>query len=160
MSQPTPHAKAVARSRARLGAVQALYQMELAETDLSDILAEYGAGAIARGVSEAEMGSEDFAFFSDIISGVVKDQRTIDPKINGCLADGWRLERLDSILRAILRAGTYELTQRADVPARVVINEYLNLTHAFFDAGESKFINGVLDRLARELRAAEIVGQS
>lgn len=160
VKQSAPNDRAVARSRARLGAVQALYQMELAETDLSDILAEYGAGEIARGISASDAGSEDFEYFSNIISGVVKEQRTIDPKINGCLAEGWRLERLDSILRAILRAGTYELTLRPDVPARVVINEYLDLTHAFFEADESKFVNGVLDRLARELRAAEFVGQS
>jgi len=159
MSKSKSGNKAVARSRARLGAVQALYQMEIAETDLSDILAEYGAGSVARGVSEAETGSEDFKFFSDIVTGVVKDQRTIDPKINECLATGWRLERLDSILRAILRAGTFELAQRADVPARVIINEYLNVAHAFFEGEEPKFVNGILDRLARELREAEIVGQ-
>lgn len=160
MSKSASSNRAVARSRARLGAVQALYQMEIAETDLSDILAEYGAGSVARGVSEAETGSEDFKFFSDIVAGVVKDQRTFDPKINDCLATGWRLERLDSILRAILRAGTFELSQRPDVPARVVINEYLNVAHAFFEGDEPKFINGILDRLARELREAETVGQS
>lgn len=160
MKKPVPRNRTVARSRARLGAVQALYQMEIAETDLSDILAEYGAGAIAQGISEIESGVEDFTFFSEIVSGVVKEQRTIDPKINECLAKGWRLERLDSILRSILRAGTYELSQRPDIPARVVINEYLNVSHAFFEGDEPKFVNGILDRLARELRETEIVGQS
>ena len=152
--------RALPRTRARLGAVQALYQMELAETDLSDILAEFGAGALARvdDEDEAESAEGDFEFFRDLVTGVVREQRSIDPKINDCLAEDWRIDRLDSILRAILRAGTYELSNRMDVPVKVVINEYLDVAHAFFDDEEPKFINGVLDRLARELRRAEIVG--
>ena len=166
--------KALPRTRARLGAVQALYQMELADTDLSDIFAEYGAGAVARGFEELSepdggvpdesakdaepgVGGDDFEFFRDVVAGVVREQRAIDPKINSCLAQGWRLERLDSILRAILRAGTYELAHRADVPARVVINEYLDVAHAFFEGDEPKFVNGVLDRLARQVREPETV---
>lgn len=168
MAQPAGN-KALPRTRARLGAVQALYQMELADTDLSDIFAEYGAGTVARGFEElSEDGkdggdvdpdtkSDDFEFFRDVVSGVVREQRDIDPKINNCLAQGWRLERLDSILRAILRAGTYELAHRSDVPARVVINEYLDVAHAFFEGDEPKFVNGVLDRLARQVREPETV---
>lgn len=145
------------RTRARLGAVQALYQMELADTDLTDILAEYGVGALARGFDDETATSEDFEFFRDVVSGVVREQRQIDPRINTCLAEGWRLDRLDSILRAILRAGTYELSHRKDIPAPVVINEYLDVAHAFFEDDEPKFVNGVLDRLARQLREAETV---
>ena len=154
-----PGQKGVARSRARLGAVQALYQMDLAETDLSDILAEFGSGKLAEGLDEEETvgGESDFEFFRDLVTGVVREQRAIDPKINDCLAKNWRIDRLDNILRAILRAGTYELTNRSDVPVKVVINEYLDVAHAFFDDEEPKFINGVLDRLARELRGAEFV---
>lgn len=149
--------RALTRTRARLGAVQALYQMELAETDLSDILAEYGAGSVAQGLEDEGPAKEDFEFFKDIVSGVMREQRSIDPKINTCLAEGWRLDRLDSILRAILRAGTYELTFRPDVPPAVVINEYLDVTHAFFEGEEARFVNGVLDRLSRELREAGTV---
>ncbi len=168
MARPAGN-KALPRTRARLGAVQALYQMELADTDLSDIFAEYGAGAVARGFEElsedendggeVEPGtkSDDFEFFRDVVSGVVREQRDIDPKIHSCLAHGWRLERLDSILRAILRAGTYELAHRSDVPSRVVINEYLDVAHAFFEGDEPKFVNGVLDRLARQVREPETV---
>ncbi len=149
--------RALTRTRARLGAVQALYQMELAETDLSDILAQYGSGAIVQGLDEDEKRADDFEFFKDLVTGVVREQRDIDPKIDECLAGGWKLSRLDSILRAILRAGTYELSVRTDVPAPVVINEYLDVAHAFFSEDEPKFVNGVLDRLARELRDTEAV---
>ena len=154
-----PGQKGVARSRARLGAVQALYQMDLAETDLSDILAEFDAGTLSEGLNEEETvgGESDFEFFRDLVTGVVREQRAIDPKINDCLAKNWRIDRLDNILRAILRAGTYELSNRSDVPVKVVINEYLDVAHAFFDDEEPKFVNGVLDRLARELRGAEFV---
>lgn len=149
--------RALPRTRARLGAVQALYQMELADTDLADILAEYGAGSVARGFDEESSTRDDFEFFRDIVSGVVREQREIDPRINGCLAEGWRLDRLDSILRAILRAGTFELAHRADIPAAVVINEYLDVAHAFFEDDEPKFVNGVLDRLARQVRETQTV---
>ena len=149
---------AIARSRARLGAVQALYQMELAETDLSDILAEFGAGSVAQGIGEGDTAPDDFDFFKAVLTGVIQEQRAIDPRIDACLATGWRLERLDSILRAILRAATFELSNRHDVPVRVVISEYLEVAHAFFEGDEPKFINGVLDRLARDLRESELVG--
>lgn len=147
--------RALSRTRARLGAVQALYQMEIAETDLSDILAEFGAGTVVQGIEEEEATAEDFEFFRDLVTGIVREQRTIDPVINASLAAGWKLGRLDSILRAILRAGTFELSHRPEVPTAVVINEYVNVAHAFFDGTEPKFINGVLDRLARDLRQTE-----
>ena len=147
--------RALPRTRARLGAVQALYQMEIAETDLSDILAEFGAGKVVQGIEDDETGVEDFEFFRDLVTGIVREQRSIDPVINGSLAAGWKLGRLDSILRAILRAGTYELSHRPEVPTAVVINEYVDVAHAFFDDTEPKFINGVLDRLARDLRQTE-----
>jgi len=141
------------RSTARLGAVQALYQMEFAGTDLADILADYGTRGAARADDGEEMAEADFAFFRDLVTGVVRDQREIDPKIDETLTGSWRLDRLDSILRAVLRAGTYELVARRDVPVKVVINEYLEVAHAFFDGDEAKLVNGVLDRLARIHRA-------
>src|SRR5690606_8241913 len=98
----------------------------------------------------------DPTFFAELLRGVVRRQRDIDPLVDKQLAAGWNLSRVDSILRAILRAGTYELLERLDVPARVVINEYIEIAHAFFSGDEPKVVNGVLDKIARRLRAAEM----
>ncbi len=147
--------RAVSRSAARLGAVQALYQMELAGTDVSEILAEYGASRQGEAFEDGEHGTADTAFMHDIIKGVVRDQRAIDKALVGCLSDGWTLPRLDATLRAILRSAGYELAARSDVPGRVVISEYVDVARAFFDGPEPKFINAALDKLAREKRQAE-----
>lgn len=142
----------------RLAAVQALYQMEVAGTDLNDVAAEFAAGAMGRYIGEAEgleLVEPDAGFFRDLIFGVVKDQRELDPVINAALAQGWKLDRLDATLRAVLRAGAYELKHRRDVPMKAVITEYLDIARAFFDGPEPKVVNGVLDRLARDWRAGE-----
>lgn len=150
-----------ARTAARLAAVQALYQMDLAGTDLNDVIAEF-----MRERFEAPNGSDDETagipakktdrlFFADILKGVLRRQREIDPLVDDQLATGWRLVRVDSILRAILRAGVSELLERADVPARVVINEYINVAHFFFSEDEPRVVNGVLDKIARKVRAKE-----
>ena len=97
-------------------------------------------------------------FFSELLRGVVHRQRDIDPLVDQQLAEGWRLIRIDAIVRAILRAGVFELMERPDVPARVVINEYINVAHSFFSDEEPKVVNGVLDKLARRLRTAEFDG--
>lgn len=94
-------------------------------------------------------------FFADVLKGVVRRQREIDPMVDQQLAEGWRLTRIDSILRAILRGGTLELVERPDVPARVVITEYVNVAHSFFEGDEPRVVNGVLDKLARRLRPTE-----
>ena len=94
-------------------------------------------------------------FFTELLRGVVRRQRDIDPLVDQQLAEGWRLIRIDAIVRAILRAGVFELMERPDVPARVVINEYINVAHSFFSDEEPKVVNGVLDKLARRLRASE-----
>jgi N utilization substance protein B len=144
-----------ARSAARMAAVQALYQMDVAGTDLAEVIHEFVTLRFpARDAEEAVRGA-DPQFFSDILHGVVRLQRDIDPMVDTALASGWRLVRVDSILRAILRAGVFELKERRDVPARVAINEYINVAHAFFDEEEPKVVNGILDRLARQLRASE-----
>lgn len=146
-----------ARSSARDAAVQALYQMDMAGTDLNDVIREFETLRFAE--SETEQGSQpadtDAQFFADVLRGVIRRQRDIDPAIDEQLATGWRLVRVDSILRAILRAGLFELYERRDVPARVVINEYIDVAHAFFDGEEPKVVNGILDRLARRLRSDE-----
>ncbi len=160
MTEPTEPREAErallgARTAARLGAVQALYQMDLVQSDMADILAEFGATRLGEDFEDGQCGRADFPFLSDIVTGVVREQRRIDPALNDCLAEGWTLARLDSILRAILRAAAYELVARRDVPARVIINEYMEIAHAFFDEDEPGFVNGVLDRLAHNHRAEE-----
>ncbi len=140
------------RSAARLGAVQALYQMDLAQTDLTDILAEFPSHRLGGELDGDQYEDADVAFFRDIVTGVVRSQRELDPEIDRVLAKGWTLSRLDSTLRAILRAGAYELKARMDVPYRVVINEYMDVAKAFFEDDEPKFVNGALDHLAKALR--------
>ena len=137
------------RARARLAALQALYQMEIGGADPDDVIDEFIVHRLAEG------GPTDQQFFTDIIRGVIKHQVEIDRALAGALAEGWKLERIDSILRALLRSASYELIGRADVPAKVVIDEYVELARDFFDGDEPKFVNAVLDRLAREKRAAE-----
>ena len=143
------------RSLARVAAVQALYQMDMAATDLNDVIREFETHRFAAAEQAAGAGEIDAQFFADILRGVVRRQRDIDPAIDEQLATGWRLERVDSILRAILRSGAFEFLERRDVPARVVINEYIEVAHDFFDGDEPKVVNGVLDRLARRYRPAE-----
>ena len=141
------------RRVARLAAVQAIYQMELTGDDAEAVTREF---IKHRFTHETEMtGPADEAFFTAIVKGVPLHQVEIDRSIVRCLASDWRLERVDSILRAILRAGTFELIGRPDVPAKVVIDEYLEISHAFFGADEPGFVNAVLDKLARRKRAQE-----
>ena len=102
------------------------------------------------------MEGADFAFLKNIVEGVVREQRSIDPKINDSLAPGWSLSRLESIMRAMLRAGSYELMFRDDIPAKAVISEYVDVAHAFYDGDQPGFVNGVLDRLARSLAVPKL----
>jgi N utilization substance protein B len=139
-----------ARSTARLACVQALYQMEIAGTDVRQILAERAAGTVGGEVDGAELAAPDQAFLADLVTGIVREQARLDPEIDACLSEGWSLGRVDSILRAILRAGAYELALRRDVPFKATIDEYVDIAHAFFDGPETKVVNGVLDRLARQ----------
>ncbi|HZT48886.1 MAG TPA: transcription antitermination factor NusB [Hyphomicrobiaceae bacterium] len=160
--------KGLSRSQARLAAVQALYQMDLAETDLAAVIAEFethrlGPGAADGGDSGADASAEqstgaeaDREHFASVLRGVVRRQREIDPMVDRQLAEGWRLTRIDSILRAILRAATFELMELTDVPPRVVISEYIDVAHAFFEGDEPKVVNGVLDAIARKLRPGDL----
>jgi N utilization substance protein B len=141
----------VRRSAARLAAVQALYQMDLAQTDVGEVLAQFSTRTTRANFDDGNVEGADFAFLKDIVEGVVREQRAIDPKIGECLAPGWSLSRLESIMRAMLRAGAYELMFRDDVPAKAVISEYVEVAHAFYDGDQPGFVNGVLDRLARSL---------
>jgi transcription antitermination protein NusB len=145
----------VARSAARLGAVQALYQMDLAGTDVGEVLAQFSARASGDAFDEGQCGPADFPFLKEVVDGVVREQRTIDPAVNRLLDKSWPLARLDATLRAILRAAAYEIMFMENVPARVAINEYLDVAHAFFDEQEPKLLNGVLNSLARQRRPDE-----
>ncbi|MDR3494404.1 MAG: transcription antitermination factor NusB [Ancalomicrobiaceae bacterium] len=146
------------RGTARLAAAQALYQMEIAGSELGDVIAEFEAYRLGKEIDGLQFREADAAFFRDIVSGVVREQRRIDPSVHLALTEGWPLKRIDVTLRAILRAGTYELLARKDVPARVVITEYVDVAKAFFGEDEPGIVNGVLDRLAREIRPEEMAG--
>ena len=147
--------KADRRAAARLAAAQALYEMEVADKGLADILAEFEAHWIGREVEGDQYNEAELEFFRDIVSGVLNDQHAIDRGLDDALVKGWPLKRVEALMRAILRAAFYELKRRPDVPARVVITEYVDIAAAFFGPEESGMINAVLDALARETRAAE-----
>ncbi|QFU16593.1 transcription antitermination factor NusB [Microvirga thermotolerans] len=149
-------AKPAERSAARLAAVQALYQMDVSGKGVIDALAEFEAFWIGREVEGIEFQPSDLEFFRNILSGVVQNQRPIDVKIDKALAEGWPLKRIEAVLRAILRAGAYELMFRKDVPARVVISEYVDVAHGFYHEDEPGLVNAVLDTLARDVRAGEL----
>src|SRR5947209_17001345 len=147
--------KANRRGAARLAAVQALYQMDLAGTGLNDILAQFESHWIGREVEGNQYLPAEAAFFRDVVAGVVREQRKLDPLIDSALAQSWPLKRIETILRAVLRAGAYELDHRRDVPARVVVSEYVDVAHAFVDRDETGMANAVLDQIARQFRGDE-----
>jgi N utilization substance protein B len=147
------------RGAARLAAVQALYQMDLAGTGLNDIMAEFESHWLGGEIEGAQYRPAEAAYFRDIVGGVVREQSKLDPQIDNALTRGWPLKRIEAVLRAVLRAGAYELAHRPDVPARVVMSEYADVAGAFVDDKETGMVNAVLDQLARDLRAAEFAGQ-
>ncbi len=147
--------KANRRSAARLSAVQALYQMDIAGTPLTDTLGDFEHHWIGREIEGEQYLPAEAGFFRDIIAGVVAEQRRLDPLIDRVLAAGWPLKRIETVLRSVLRAGAYELDHRTDVPARVVISEYVDVAHAFVDRDETGMVNAVLDQIARHLRPGE-----
>lgn len=146
------------RGAARLSAVQALYQMDVGGSNLADVLAEFEAFRLGAELDGEQYREADASWFRDLVKGVVSEQRYLDPVIHRSLVAGWPLKRIDTTLRAILRAGAFELMRRKDVPARVVISEYIDVARAFYEKDEPRMVNGVLDKLAREFRAAEFDG--
>jgi len=140
------------RSAARLAAVQALYQLEMEGTPLAKLLHEFHEHRLGATIEDETYEDAEVAFFDDIVSGAEARREEIDGLIAARLADGWALERLDRPMRAILRAGTYELIARPDVSAATVINEYLDVAHAFYDKRETGFVNGLLDAIAKAAR--------
>jgi transcription antitermination protein NusB len=150
-----PSRKANRRGAARLAAVQALYQMDIAGAGLNDIFAEFESHWLGSEVEGEKYLPAEAAFFRDVVSGVVRDQTKLDPLVDDALAKGWPLKRIDAIIRAVMRAGAYELEHRKDVPARVVVTEYVDVANAFVDREETGMVNAVLDQLARRFRADE-----
>ncbi|GIK82162.1 MAG: transcription antitermination factor NusB [Pseudorhodoplanes sp.] len=151
----SPERKATRRGAARLAAVQALYQMDIAGTTLNEILAQFDAHWLGGEIEGSKYLPAESAFFRDVVRGVLADQRRLDPMIDQALSEGWPLKRIEALLRAILRAGAFELDRKRDIPARVVVSEYVDIAHAFVDKDETGLVNGVLDALARKLRAEE-----
>jgi len=147
-----------ARSVARLAAVQALYQMEVSSAGAETVIREFTEHRFDRDVpsdtgEDMTLAQADEAFFADLVRGVVQHQKAIDSTVVKRLASGWKLERLDATVRAILRAGAYELSRRSDVPTEVVIDEYVELAKSFFEGPEPGFVNGALDAVAQDVRS-------
>ena len=143
------------RSAARLAAVQALYQMEMEGTPLARLLHEFHEHRLGATIEDETYEEAEQAFFDDIVSGADARREEIDALIAERLAEGWSLERLDRPMRAILRAGAYELVARPDVPVATVISEYVDVAHAFYDKRETGFVNGLLDAIAKAARSSQ-----
>jgi N utilization substance protein B len=141
-----------ARAAARLGAVQALYQQQMEGTPLIQLLDEFHMHRLGAEIEGMQFNEAVRAFFDDVVKGTLARRDEIDTLLESKLAEGWTLARLDKTQLQILRAGTYELMARADVPTGTAISEYVDVAHAFFDAREAKFVNGVLDAVAKAVR--------
>ena len=142
-----------ARSAARLAAVQALYQIDMEGTLLTMLLDEFHRHRLGAEIEGDQYVQAEVAFFDDVVKGVDARRDEIDELLSGKLAEGWRLERLDKTMLQILRAGARELLARADIPTATAISEYVDVAHAFFEAREAKFVNGVLDAVAKAVRS-------
>jgi len=145
-------ARSLSRSAARLAAVQALYQQDMDGTPVPRLLKEFHDHRLGATIEDATYHDAERDFFDDIVIGAAARREELDGLIASHLAEGWTLERLDRPMRAILRAGAYELVGRTDVPVGSVISEYVDVAHAFYDKRESGFVNGLLDAIAKETR--------
>jgi len=152
----TAKPKASKRTAARLAAVQALYQIELNAADVQDVVNEFVEHRLGASIEDMTFLAADPAMFTDIVLGAVARKDRIRAVLAECLDKDRVLDRLEAVLRALLQAAVYEMLARVDVPARVIIHEYVEIAHAFFSEGEPGFANGVLDRAARMLRAGEM----
>ena len=146
------NARSKSRSAARLAAVQALYQRQMEDTPLAKLLDEFHQHRLGREIEDAQYVEAEVEFFDDVVSGAIARQDEIDALLTERLAEGWNLARLDKTMLQILRAGSYELLARADIPTGAAISEYVDVAHAFFDEREAKFVNGVLDAVAKAVR--------
>ena len=140
------------RSAARLAAVQALYQMDMEKVGLARLLDEFHAHRLGAEIEDAQYAEAEVDFFDDVVAGVNARRAEIDALIDGKLGEMWKMGRLDKTMIQILRCGTYELIARADIPTGAVIDEYMDVAHAFFDKKDAKFVNGLLDAVAKDVR--------
>ncbi len=140
------------RSAARLAAVQALYQLDMEKSGIAKLLAEFHAHRLGATIDDVEYRGAEVAFFDDVVGGVDARREEIDALIEAKLGEEWKMSRLDKTMLQILRAGTYELIARPDVPKASVIGEYIDVAHAFFDAKDARFVNGLLDNIAKDAR--------
>ena len=147
------NARSKSRSAARLAAVQALYQRQMEDTPLARLLDEFHQHRLGREIEDAQYADAEVDFFDDVVSGTIARMDEIDAALSAKLAEGWNLARLDKTMLQILRAGSYELLARADIPTGAAISEYVDVAHAFFDEREAKFVNGVLDAVAKAVRS-------
>ncbi len=143
---------AARRAGARLAAVQALYQMEQTEQSARSVVADFMADRLGLDDEGEPVEEADPDLFRDIVNGVVDKQEQIDSAIMKRLASGWKMERLDATSRAILRAAVYELVADIGLPSQIILDEYVSIAHAFFEGAEPKFVNGLLDAVARDVR--------
>jgi N utilization substance protein B len=146
------NARSLPRSAARLAAVQALYQHHMEGTALAKLLNEFHQHRLGREIEDEQYAEADVDFFDDLASGAIVRRDEIDALLTERLAEGWTIARLDKTMLQILRAGTYELLARPDIPVGTAISEYVDVAHAFFDEREAKFVNGVLDAVAKAVR--------
>jgi N utilization substance protein B len=153
VASPKAKSRSKARAAARLAAVQALYQQEMEGTKIVSLLHEFHQHRLGATVDEVEYADADVAFFDDIVKGVDARRDEIDRLVADKLSADWAFDRLDKPMRQILRAGTYELLARPDVPVGAVISEYLDVTDAFYGQREKGFVNGILDAVAKEARS-------
>jgi transcription antitermination protein NusB len=140
------------RSAARLAAVQALYQLEMEGTPMAQLLHEFHEHRLGATIEDVTYAGAEVDFFNDVVKGVDARRDEIDGHIAAKLSEGWSIDRLDRPMRQILRAGTYELLARNDLPAGVIINEYVDVADAFYARREKGFVNGVLDAIAKAVR--------
>ena len=144
------------RTAARLCAVQALYQMEMGGGSAESIVTQFVEHRFIEVVDGFDYRDADTAHFGRIVRGASANREQLDEVISGSLVEGWTLERLDNLLRATLRAGVFELLFTPDVPVKVVLNEYVDIAHGFFEGAEPGLVNGILDAIGRLLRAGEL----
>ena len=146
------------RSVARLAGVQALYEMAITSAIVEDVLKEFSSQRW-KGADEEQsepLAKPDVRFMGELVRGVASQSSNLDQLIKTVLREKNSFERFEVLLQTIIRAGAYELLERIEIPARVVINEYLEVTHAFFDESEASLVNGILDKLAQKLRTPEM----
>lgn len=146
------NARSLPRSAARLAAVQALYQHHMEGTAPARLLNEFHQHRLGREIEDEQYADADVDFFDDVVSGTIARRDEIDTLLTERLAEGWTIARLDKTMVQILRAGAYELLARPDIPVGTAISEYIDVAHAFFDEREAKFVNGVLDAVAKAVR--------